>query len=222
MLMISKLPIGVGNEDCPVAMRNDELELQSLRVEELLESRLMTITLPRSSAVTAGWSSWYGSGNGARDVLANREREALEAITCLRRSPGFDLPATGMKPRQAERGVDRLASVLRGEADEAALELRLLTSTLSGTANSGRPDAHGELDRLATYGPRRRLAEELIFRVVETTIRSGLVEPLLDERASPPPRQPADEQPADRDTGLDQLRSKRRRRGRRSSSWAAS
>ena len=31
MLMISKLPIGVGNDDCPVAMRNERLSFRPLK-----------------------------------------------------------------------------------------------------------------------------------------------------------------------------------------------
>ena len=56
-LMISKLPIGVGYEDWPVATRKTRFSLSPLKKRSWRESRLITISWPRSFSVTFGFST---------------------------------------------------------------------------------------------------------------------------------------------------------------------
>ncbi len=149
-------------------------------------------------------------------VLADRKGD-------LPRRDGLHQPPAGLRRMrdgdvvaQREARVDGLPVGPFREIAEKALQLAVRDVDRERNLEAFAAHTHRGRDGLGDVRVRAELlrgdANLLVRRDNE---RDGLAEPLLDERACLDAREPADEQPADRDAGLDQLRPARDGNGRR-------
>ena len=210
--MISNLPSGVGYEDCPVATRKTRFSFEPVEEQELARVALDHDQLAEVLLRHLRLQHLVGQHEGCARACGSRARASGTRRARIRRRPGADFFATGFRLRSFSSASTGLRSVCFASAGEEPLELRL-RDVDSERHRVVRPhDAHGGLHRLADPGRRPELLDgHELQRPVGRDERDGLVEPLLDDLARLGGREAADEQSADRDTGLDEPRAGRER-----------